>query len=899
MRRFGSTILLVVLLPWLAWGHGRFEGAFCRTHAVVGRAGALTCRSAGLPQTFKDGRGVFCTLGYEDFLRLAAVQTTGSAAEAKMLLNYGYDARSLLTSLAQSYASTSTGPSNMLQWTYNAYGTIASERVIVSGVLTNNIAQTWDTAARRSSLFLPNRSQTFAYRADGLMTAAGSATFGYGNNGLLAGRTNSFRTLSVTSRDGLGRRLQTATTVSGSNVLTESLTWRGDGLLTGYTQARTDFTNVQTFAYAAWTQWLTNESSYLGTGQPVTNSYTYDQGQPGQVGVLTAVRQSSSQLPGQWGVPASGGQDGLKRVAAETNTVVRRSARGQVNGPATVRAYLNNRAVAVRNDSTSAGQWMADLELLAGTNTLTVYADHPSGRWTANATSTFTVTNKAVDTLQTSFDGAGNVTQRLWKDSTNGTVRTQTLTWDGFNRLARVSDRDSQNQGYDWSAVFDGLGRRALTQIALVSNNVATATNTIRHYYDPKVEFLEIGVCVNGVTTWKLYGPDGDGAYGSLQGLGGLEALNTDQPAQQTGIIQDHFGNVLAGVVGTTVQWVAPRSSSYGPVEGTQLPGLSVTPLTPEHLAWRGKWRDATGLYYWGARPYDAVAGRFLGADPLGHGSDPSLYGFCGGDPINRFDADGRFGKQALMTGLDFGLNAAVGYVDVVNPVPIQMRSPIPGPETMTGYYGRLLGDATGAAQSLVDLISGLSIGGTGAGVDVLALAGETGTLGTATLVAAPAAAVGTGMVLFGGALAASGGLGLNNFIFLQNQQPTQTGPPAGSGSYADVGGHHVHAQSGFRGDVNYDPNQGFSIRQELTENRGWSHEDMSTTQRNLFDELAASGKPNTLQEHSRIAVEALKSGGASEPEARQLVAESLRNLRQQGVTQPTRIPWNTPSPNP
>jgi len=251
------------------------------------------------------------------------------------------------------------------------------------------------------------------------------------------------------------------------------------------------------------------------------------------------------------------------------------------------------------------------------------------------------------------------------------------------------------------------------------------------------------------------------------------------------------------------------------------------------------------------------------------------------------------------MTGLDFGLNAAVGYVDVVNPVPIQMRSPIPGPETMTGYYGRLLGDATGAAQSLVDLISGLSIGGTGAGVDVLALAGETGTLGTATLVAAPAAAVGTGMVLFGGALAASGGLGLNNFIFLQNQQPTQTGPPAGSGSYADVGGHHVHAQSGFRGDVNYDPNQGFSIRQELTENRGWSHEDMSTTQRNLFDELAASGKPNTLQEHSRIAVEALKSGGASEPEARQLVAESLRNLRQQGVTQPTRIPWNTPSPNP
>jgi hypothetical protein len=55
---------------------------------------------------------------------------------------------------------------------------------------------------------------------------------------------------------------------------------------------------------------------------------------------------------------------------------------------------------------------------------------------------------------------------------------------------------------------------------------------------------------------------------------------------------------------------------------------------------------------------------------------------------------------------------------------------------------------------------------------------------------------------------------------------------------------------------------------------------------------LAESGRPNILQEHSRIAVEALIAGGASREQARKLVAESLWNLRKQGVRQPTNIPW-------
>lgn len=112
-------------------------------------------------------------------------------------------------------------------------------------------------------------------------------------------------------------------------------------------------------------------------------------------------------------------------------------------------------------------------------------------------------------------------------------------------------------------------------------------------------------------------------------------------------------------------------------------------------------------------------------------------------------------------------------------------------------------------------------------------------------------------------------------------------------GEYSRVGGHHVHAKAAFKDSVLYDKSKGFSISQDYMRGRGWDHQAMTNKQRELFDELAASGRPNTLTEHTRIAVEALVAGGAKREEARSLVAESLLNIREQGVRAPTHIPWN------
>ncbi|PTY01179.1 hypothetical protein DB346_13825, partial [Verrucomicrobia bacterium LW23] len=122
---------------------------------------------------------------------------------------------------------------------------------------------------------------------------------------------------------------------------------------------------------------------------------------------------------------------------------------------------------------------------------------------------------------------------------------------------------------------------------------------------------------------------------------------------------------------------------------------------------------------------------------------------------------------------------------------------------------------------------------------------------------------------------------------------PTRAPVPQDAGRYDVVHGHHVHAKAAFRGHPTYDLQAAFSISQGYMSTRGWNHPDMTSAQRTLFDALAASGQPNTLREHSRIAVEALQAGGATLAEARALVAHSLRDLRAQGVRAPTRIPWN------
>jgi RHS repeat-associated protein len=80
--------------------------------------------------------------------------------------------------------------------------------------------------------------------------------------------------------------------------------------------------------------------------------------------------------------------------------------------------------------------------------------------------------------------------------------------------------------------------------------------------------------------------------------------------------------------------------------------------------SWRGRWSDISGLVWLGARYYDPVAGQFLSSDPVWNGRDPNYYTFCGGDPINYFDADGRLGKSWVEHSQSVNVNSIGSFFD-------------------------------------------------------------------------------------------------------------------------------------------------------------------------------------------------------------------------------------------
>ena len=113
-------------------------------------------------------------------------------------------------------------------------------------------------------------------------------------------------------------------------------------------------------------------------------------------------------------------------------------------------------------------------------------------------------------------------------------------------------------------------------------------------------------------------------------------------------------------------------------------------------------------------------------------------------------------------------------------------------------------------------------------------------------------------------------------------------------GAYKITKGHHIFAKRAFWGHAKYDAKNGLCISEDMIKILGGDHKKFTAAQRRLFTDFAKSGRPNTLAEHTRIAVEWLVEGNIDRGLARDIVAAALKDLKRSGVKFPTDIPWKS-----
>ena len=188
-----------------------------------------------------------------------------------------------------------------------------------------------------------------------------------------------------------------------------------------------------------------------------------------------------------------------------------------------------------------------------------------------------------------------------------------------------------------------------------------------------------IGVKEDGVVTRQWIYQDQLNPVAELDGAGNLVSefvyaaktnvpsgiVRHDDPAagQTTTyqVLSDHLGSVrlVAKIDGATATVVEE-------IDYDEFGGIGFAPIFQPFGFGGGLSTDSSSLVRFGVRDYDASVGRWLAKDPLRLGAGSSnLYGFVGGDPINKVDISGLFSLTAV--GVGAGIGAVSGLAQGLN----------------------------------------------------------------------------------------------------------------------------------------------------------------------------------------------------------------------------------------
>ncbi len=295
--------------------------------------------------------------------------------------------------------------------------------------------------------------------------------------------------------------------------------------------------------------------------------------------------------------------------------------------------------------------------------------------YTANTLNQYTQVGSTAHT----YDKAGN----LLTDGTN------TYTYDAENRVTKIVS-GANTLLY----TYDGLGRR----ISRSLNGVIT-----RFYYDG-LERIADRNAAGVIEATYLFGPGVDEVWSfqrgsdtrfySHDGLGSPLAL-TDA----AGAVLERYSYTEFGAPTVTNALTAATGSA----------SFYNNPI----LFTGREWEPEAGVYYYRARYYSPVTGRFLSRDPLGYAPDLNIYRYVGNNPAKFVDPYGLWSQEGFVDGAkDAAVGAAIGLGIGAGLAALVAAGAIAAPVAGAVGIGMAVLGGAGLGLGTGALITGRTLGG-------------------------------------------------------------------------------------------------------------------------------------------------------------------------------------------